>query len=495
MNPAPEGEYRITRFLWGKRVEPVSYALTRSLFLRGLAGIYLMAFLSLPPQILGLMGKKGIAPACDYLGAVHSAYGSAAYSLVPTLAWFSCSDGSLLVMSWVGVVLSLLLLIGIVPMVGAVGLYILYLSIVGIGQPFFPFQWDALILETGFSAILVTPFGIWPKWSKATSPIGTWVLRLVVFRLMLESGMVKLLSGDPNWKNLTALNVHYETQPLPTPLAWYAHQLPAWFQRFSVGTVFAVELVVPFLFLMPRKLRISGAWITIGFQLLIALTGNYTFFNFLTMVLCISLFDDQHVRALLRIGRQAEAPGSALKRFRLVTIPVGILLITLGLLQLSTMLGFPRTFPQPVASLNFQAQTFQVVNRYGLFAVMTTMRPEIVIEGSDDGVEWKPYEFKFKAGDVRRPLRWVAPYQPRLDWQMWFAALEGVPEPWFTQFVLRLKESAPEVLRLLDSNPFPDHSPQHIRALLYDYRFTDSMTRRTTGAIWTRQVIRQLFEL
>jgi hypothetical protein len=253
----------------------------------------------------------------------------------------------------------------------------------------------------------------------------------------------------------------------------------------SCAGVFLIELLIPFLFLMPRKLRIIGAWITITFQLIIALTGNYTFFNLLAILLCIPLFDDQHLRGVLR--RRASPMESAPRQWRWATIPLGTFLIALGALQLLAMTAVVDRAPEPFPEL-------AIVNRYGLFAVMTTSRPEIVIEGSDDGVEWKAYEFKFKPGDVARPLRWVAPYQPRLDWQMWFAAL-GPHEssPWFSRLVLRLLQGSPDVLRLLATNPFPDRPPRLIRATLYDYHFSDAATRRSTGAIWTRSLLGSYF--
>jgi hypothetical protein len=279
--------------------------------------------------------------------------------------------------------------------------------------------------------------------------------------------------------------LHYETQPLPTPVAWYAHQLSTAFQKFSCGGVFAVELIVPFLFLMPRRLRILGAWITIVFQVVIAVTGNYTFFNFLTIVLCIPLLDDQHLYGLFR--RAVPPTASAPRQWRWATIPAGTLLIVIGLLQLLAMVGIVRRAPALFPSL-------AIVNRYGLFAVMTTSRPEIVIEGSNDGLEWKPYEFKFKPGNVSGPLRWVAPYQPRLDWQMWFAALTRHENtPWFSRLMQRLLEGSPDVHALLAENPFPGKPPLVVRAVLYDYKFSDVSTRRATQAIWTRQAIGEFF--
>jgi len=440
------------------------------LFLRGLAIVYLIAFASLPPQILGLIGSNGITPASQYLDAVHQQLGPAPFWTLPTLAWMSSSDTFLQVICWSGVVLSVLLLAGFAPFAMLFALWMLYLSIVNIGQEFLLFQWDALLLEAGFAALLIAPAKLWMR---TITPPATaiWVFRLLIFRLMFESGLVKLLSGDQAWRHLTALTYHYHTQPLPTPLAWYADHLPLWFQRISVAGLFAVELAVPILFLLPnRKLRAIGAGLTITLQLVIASTGNYTFFNLLTIVLCIPLFISDTNPAPRRVGISV----------------VAAFLIAIGALQLLTMLA-GNALPTPVAIVDEEAQLWHVVNTYGLFAVMTTTRPEIIVEGSDDGETWKPYEFKFKPQDPMLPPRWVAPYQPRLDWQMWFAALSNYQStPWFAQFMRRLLEGAPEVLALLKTNPFASHPPRYVRALLYDYSFSDPQTRRSTGEWWVR---------
>lgn len=448
--------YWVTRIFWGKEIEPPSHRWTRSVFLRGLGLVYLIAFLSLAPQIIGLIGERGILPSRDY------------------------SDTSLLLMCWSGAALAAGLIIGILPVPAAIGLYALYLLLDLAGQDFLSFQWDALLLEAGFAAILLAPFGLRPSYSQQPSMIALWVQRLLIFRLMLESGAVKLLSGDPTWRNLTALNFHYETQPLPTPVAWYTHQLPIGFQKFSVVAVFVVELAVPSLFLMPRRLRLIGAWTTIVFQLLIAITGNYAFFNLLTILLCTTLMDDQHLRQFIpaRFQQRAGTRVSTMRPWRRVVGVAGLVLIVLGITD----------------EIPSSLRRFQIINRYGLFAVMTTSRPEIIIEGSNDGQDWQAYEFKFKPGDVNRRPRWVAPHQPRLDWQMWFAALGTYRDsPWFEGLMVRLLEGAPDVLSLLQTNPFPDKPPRFVRALVYDYHFSDASTRRATGTWWTRQQLGDYF--
>jgi len=334
-----------------------------------------------------------------------------------------------------------------------------------------------LLLETGFAGILLAPWGLRPSYSAPVPRVTLWVFRFLIFRLMLESGAAKLLSGDPTWRNLTALKYHYETQPLPTPVAWYTHQLPLFFQKLSVIGVFVVELIAPFFFFTKRRVCIIAAVATIALQLLIALTGNYTFFNLLAILLCVFLFN-------VKIAERTPA----------IVSVIGVALITLGVIQLVTMSGIVPEFPQPIAWIQLHADTFHVMSQYGLFANMTTTRPEIIIEGSDDGVQWRAYEFKYKPGDVKRRLPWVAPYQPRLDWQMWFAALSSPRQnPWFSRLIVRLLEGQAEVTNLLAVNPFPDKPPHFIRAEVYDYHFTGWSTRRTTGAIWSRTPLGEYF--
>jgi predicted DCC family thiol-disulfide oxidoreductase YuxK len=439
--------FQVTRILWGKVIEPASHRLTRSLFLRGIGIVYLVAFLALAPQIIGLVGEHGILPVQTY------------------------SDTALLAMCWSGAAMAVLLIVGVLPVPATIGLYVLYLLVDLAGQDFLSFQWDALLLEAGFATILLAPFGIRPSYSQEPSKFALWVQRLLVLRLMLESGLVKWQSGDPTWRDLTALDYHFETQPLPTPVAWYVQHLSPGVHKALTATVFAVEVAVPFLFLMPRRIRIIGAWITIVFQICIALTGNYTFFNLLTIVLCVTLFDDQHLRRFVptRLRDTAATRVSRLRPWRRAVAALSIILI---------VFGFTNAMPRSL-------REFQIVNRYGLFAVMTTSRPEIIIEGSDDGEQWRAYEFKYTPGPG-----WVAPYQPRLDWQMWFAALGSYQEnPWFQALMIRLLEGSPDVLGLFRTNPFPDKPPRFVRALVYDYHFSSPGSNEW----WTRTLIGTYF--
>jgi len=308
---------------------------------------------------------------------------------------------------------------------------------------------------------------------------------------MFSSGAVKLLSGDEAWRGLTALRFHYETQPLPTRLAWYAHQLPGWFHSLSTVVMFGVELLAPLLIFGPRRLRLGGGAAIAALQVLIAATGNYGFFNLLTLALCVVLLDDQALPWRWRGLVETAAPPRARLSWRGASSAAlaGALFLLSGVVFSGT-LGLRIPWPRPILRVLDVADSFRSINGYGLFAVMTTSRPEIVVEGSADGVTWVPYGFKWKPVDPHRAPGFVAPHQPRLDWQMWFAALGTCDRnPWFVQFLGRLLQGSPEVLGLLAGNPFPEKPPRQIRAVLYEYRFSDPATRREDGAWWQRRTL------
>lgn len=465
--------YHATVWLWGKYPEPATYEVAVRWFFRSLGLIYLIAFLSLEVQIKGLIGARGILPAERFLAAVRENYGVSAWLHLPTVFLFGASDTMLRVACFAGAVASLAIILGFARRLALVAAYILYLSLVHAGQTFLSFQWDYLLLESGFLAIFLRP-----GWLRV------WLFRWLLFRLMLLSGAAKLLSHDPNWRNLTAVSYHYETQPLPTIFAWYFHQFPMGFQRFSCAFMFFVELAVPFLFFAPRRVRFFAAAMTITLQALIFITGNYTFFNLLTVAMCMLLFDDAMFRRSMR-PPVPRFPGPALQRAVSVTLFVFILPAS----GFQILEKFSRAIPGPAATALNIIAPFGVVNTYGLFAVMTTSRPEIVMEGSNDGQTWLEYGFRYKPDDLRRAPVWVQPYQPRLDWQMWFAALDNYrAEPWFVNFVVRLLEGSPDVLHLLARNPFPSTPPRYIRAMLYDYKFTTTGERHATGNWWKREL-------
>ena len=472
---------------------------SRWVFLRCLGVIYLIAFVSLWTQMGGLIGSHGILPVQPLLQAAREQLGPERYGVLPTLCWFNASDVALHVLCGGGVVGSLLLLVGVTPALSLFALWAIYLSLLTVGRDFLSFQWDTLLLETGFLAIFFAPLQLGPRASRPSPPslIILWLLRWLLFRLIFSSGVVKLASGDATWWSLTALQYHYETQPLPFWMSWYAHQLPARFQQLSVALMFAVELIIPGLIVGPRRCRLVACTALIAFQGLIMATGNYCFFNLLTIALCLLLLDDavwpQRLRAFVArleaVGRNPDHQGRGGMRWpRSLVVPLAALIV---LLSTAPMVGLSRgrvPLPQPVAAFYGWLAPFHLVNGYGLFAVMTTSRPEIILEGSHDRQRWLAYEFPYKPGDVNRRPELVAPHQPRLDWQMWFAALGTYRStPWFLRFCERLLEGSPQVLGLLSHNPFPERPPRYLRAVVYDYHFTDPATRRETGAWWRRE--------
>jgi hypothetical protein len=476
------------------------YGVAAWAFQRLLGLVYLLAFWSLSVQILGLAGEHGMLPARLYmdgarLWAATERVGFERFHLVPTLCWISTSDAFLTGLCVAGMALGALLALGCAPAVMLPLLWIGYLSLAIVCREFLSYQWDALLLEAGFLAIFLAPLTWWDRLAGHVDPpnLGPWLMRWLLFRLMLGSGLVKLASGDPTWRSLTALTFHFETQPIPTPIAWYAHNLPAWLHTGSTLGVLAIETIAPFFMFGSRRWRQIGCGVLVGLQAAIALTGNYAFFNLLAAALCVFLLDDESLSiAGLKSGpdRDAVAPSdhgrirrAVLAGVAVVTVPVSALAFagSVGL----TLPGWPLL--EPMAGF---IAPFRSVNSYGLFAVMTTERPEIIIEGSNDGVAWHEYEFQYQAGDPSRRPPWIAPHQPRLDWQMWFAALSRYEqEPWFRSFCARLLEGSPDVLRLLDRDPFDGRPPRYVRGVLYRYRFSNRAAARTDGTWWTRERI------
>lgn len=501
-----------TRLFWGSDVRKPTHLNSRGWFLRALGCVYLIAFLSLWTQLDGLIGEHGILPIAEFLPAARAHLGSSAPFVLPTLCWLNASDGFLHFLCGTGAVLSVLLIAGFLPIGSLVLLFVSYLSLTIAGQTFLSFQWDILLLETGFLAIFFAPcrWRITAKRDERFSPVGHFLLKLLLFKLMLMSGVVKLTSGDDSWWNLTALDYHYWTQPLPTVLGWWAHQAPGWFGKLSTFFVLFVECVVPFFIWAPRRMRHIACALFVLLQVLIALTGNYCFFNLLTIALCLLLIDDAFwARKRSLVGRDSVEPfnvvpsvgsfGSTESRPTIWTYGRRVITISalLVLLPLNAMLIYsafkPRTaWPRPMAMLGEWVAPFHIVNGYGLFRVMTKTRPEIILEGSADGIEWLPYEFRWKPGDLNQSPRWVAPHQPRLDWQMWFAALGNYRQnPWFVGLTRQLLENNPDVTRLLAHNPFRDKPPTYVRSTLYDYHFTTLAEHRATGVWWKREVRRE----
>jgi hypothetical protein len=402
---------------------------------------------------------------------------------VPTLCWFNNTDNFLNSICWAGTLLGALVAVGIGQLPALVLAWLLYLSLFSAARLFLGYQWDSLLLETGFLAIFLAPWRLVPAGPTDIPPWPILVLLYwLLFRLVFLSGLVKLRSGDQNWKQLTALAYHYFTQPLPTPPAWSAHQVSKAFHKLSAIVMFAIELGAPLLIFAPPPFRHLAALLIVLLMLLIMLTGNYAFFNLLAIALCLPLLDNAFYASILNHHRRQ--PWRPHGR-RLPRSPWLQSFFTFSVIRLLRLF---RVEAQMVRTIGNFLDSWPVVNHYGLFSIMTTSRLEIVVEGSRDGKNWLPYEFKFKPGDLKRAPPWIAPHQPRLDWQMWFAALSDYRlNSWFIAFLVRLLQALRRYSRLLKHNPFPNSPPIYVRAIVYDYRFTTRVERRASGAWWTRE--------
>jgi predicted DCC family thiol-disulfide oxidoreductase YuxK len=494
---------RLLDLLVGDLVGPPQFRLTRFVFLRLLALVYVAAFVSLGSQVHGLIGERGLLPARDFLLAARQARGDEAFWLLPTLGWLGAGNTALSVLTWGGGAAALVALLGFAQGPLFAVCWVFYLSLVHLGQDFLSFQWDVLLLETGFIALLLAPWTHFrprrPRDEPAPPTIVVWLLRLLLFKLMFSSGLTKLTWDDPTWLDLSALTYHYWTQPIPTALAWYASHLPRALQVLSCAFMFVVELGLPFLIFAPRRPRRIALYGFLALQVLIAATGNYGFFNLLAVVLCVPLVDDRAWPAALRSRLLGdEAPATAGPRRRLVTAVAAIVaMLSIPPLVDAFHTGYWRRHPDhPLLRLMAASSPLMLSNSYGLFRTMTTTRPEIEIEASEDGETWRAVAFRYKAGDPGRAPRFVAPHMPRLDWQMWFAALraEGLasdPEAtrvwlddedvWLRRLLVALLQGEPSVQELLGPAPFGAERPKYVRLVLWEYRFTDR-----GGAWWSR---------
>ena len=480
---------KLTRWLWGASVQRPSFAIANTIFLRALAVIFLIALVSYRHQAAGLNGPNGILPVGPFFEAVANQLGDGAFWVLPSLAWLSPDLGTLHLLADIGIAASLVALLGILQPLCFFTLWAVMLSLCVAGQDFYGFQWDSLLIETGFLAIFLAPWRLWPNATPAEPPrLARFAVVALLFKLMFSSGVVKLTSGDPNWLNLRALDFHFLTQPLPNPLAWFAHQLPPEILTTLCGSMFFIELLLPLAFFLPRNPRLIAAWSALALQAGIALTGNYAFFNLLCAALCLFLFDD---RCWPKFLHQKTTPAvffpKAIRR------PVLAAILILSVIPLASAFRSMPASLEPLAAIYSRIAPFRTVNSYGLFAVMTTQRREIIVQGSNDGNDWQNYEFLYKPGALDRPPPIVAPYQPRLDWQMWFAALGRVEStPWFQSFLIRLLQGSPEVLALLETNPFPEKPPKFLRAISDDYSFTASgekaWWRREPAAIYCPEI-------
>ena len=433
-------------------------------------------------QIEGLVGSNGILPLTEKLALIEQIYQDQRFWQTPTLFWVDSSDYMLNSVCYLGMFAACLLLFNVFHRVALFSCFFLYLSCVQAGQSFMHFQWDVLLLEVGFLALFLS-------WG---SGIVIWLYRWLLVRFMFISGVVKIASGDANWLNFSALSFHYETQPLPTPFAYYIYQLPSWVHKICVGGMFFIELIVPFFVFLPRPFRLFACSAFMLLQVSIILTGNYTFFNLLVILLCLLLLEDTNLIKIVPKNWILAAQKTKTEPGYIAHFLAGLWAGLVMLICASQLWYFhmPVSLPTMLQSLLRASSTFSLVNNYGPFAVMTTKRYEIIVQGSDDEQHWQDYQFKYKPGRLMHLPVWNIPHQPRLDWQMWFAALSpSRPSYWFGQFQKKLLDGSPQVLSLLDYNPFPKQPPKYIRSLLYQYRYTFLEQRADDKQIWQRQYL------
>ncbi|WP_374035277.1 lipase maturation factor family protein [Bdellovibrio bacteriovorus] len=447
-----------------------------------LALSYFVAFLSLLPQVLGLYGSQGILSIDHLLNLLDKELKAERFYHVPSLFWFSSGDLTLKLFCFIGMTASSLAFLGFSQSFMFLTCFICYLSFVSCGQIFLSYQWDSLLLELGFLGLFFAPWQ-WewiPLAAHNLHPIMLGLVIFLLFKLMFLSGIVKLTHKDGSWKDLTALTYHYWTQPLPTPVAYFAHKMPRWFQKMSTVIMFFIELVCPFLMLVPGKTQVVAVALLLTLQFLIILTGNYGFFNLLTIGLCLAVLPDA-------------AWGFKINWVEATTLPTAVMLVPALILVPSSLFWILKTLSENSTKLNFMLPymrffyPFRINNPYGLFAVMTKTRPEVVLQGSNDGLNWEDYEFQFKPGSLKKAPPVCAPHQPRMDWQMWFAALENFNENmWLQNLATRVFEQSPDVMTLFSKDPFKGTSPRFLRFERYEYRFSDFKDLRQNGQWWER---------
>lgn len=458
--------------------------IARFVFQRALALLYLLAFLVAANQFRPLAGEDGLLPISRYVENVQ-------FSDRPSLFYFYPTDRAIAVAAWSGVVLSLLTLLGVpywlpdayatpTSMVLWATMWVLYLSFVNAGQIFYGYGWESMLLETGFLAIFLGAGSVSPP------AIIFLLLQWVLFRNMFGAGLIKL-RGDECWRDLTCMEHHYETQPIPNPVSWFAHHRSKAFHRAETLGNHVVELAVPFLYFAPQPFAALAGAATIGFQGWLMVTGNFAWLNAITIVLAISTFSDSVLTAVLPISTPATAPTPLYLDG--VAIFVALLFLALSVGPVKNMLSRGQV-------MNTAFDPLHLVNTYGAFGSVTRERYEIVIEGTadeeiDNDTQWRAYEFKGKPTDPERRPPQIAPYHLRLDWQLWFAAMSPSPyrSPWFVPLLSKLLEGNESTLGLIANDPFPDDPPKHVRTTRYRYRFTTPAERAETGAWWDREPV------
>jgi hypothetical protein len=495
----------------------------RWLFLRALGGIYFSAFFPLVFQIRGLIGPQGILPADEYLRAVADSLGySRGLWFAPTLLWISSGPHMLTALCWIGMAASLLLVLNLWPRGMLAICFVCFLSFVSAAQDFSGYQSDGMLLEAGFIALFFAPAGFRPGLGRASPPsrASLFLLQWEWFRIYFESGVAKIAGGDPEWRHFTAMDEYYQNGPLPTWIGWYVQHLPHWFHASTVFATLALELVLVWMLFLPRPWRIVCFLIVTPWELGVIFTANYTFLNYLVLTLGFLLLDDgfllrvlpQQWKRLLVTGEESASSTSASRpapesssdpersgqsqtsgRFRRIfhTAKLSLTVIVLGWIFYATMAQLMWMFSiqvptAPVAAL----EPFRIANRYGLFGIMTRGRNEIEFQGSEDGKTWVPYSFRYKPQDLSTPPGIYAPYQPRFDWNLWFASLGSWQDyPIVTRTEVRLLTNDSDVLNLYANNPFPNGPPRAVRAVIWQYWFTTMSERHSQGVWWRRQFL------
>jgi lipase maturation factor 1 len=520
----PTGLERMqTTVHWLLGPEPISekrpgHLWPRWIVLRVLGLIYFSAFYSLLFQIKGLIGTNGLLPAADYLQAVAAALrGAEKFWFAPTVLWIDSSNHTLLAICWIGLIASVLLTVNIWPRGMLAVCFVCFISFVAAAQDFSGYQSDGMLLEAGFIALFFAPPGFWPGLGRRNPPsrASLFLLQWEWFRIYFESGVAKLRSGDVAWRNFTAMDNYYQNGPLPTWIGWYVQHFPHWFHAGTVVLTLGVELVVVWMLFLPRRFRIVCFWIVTPFEIGIILTANYTFLNYLVLTLGFLLLDDRFIEWILpnrvrefagsaksiedegagnSAGAAKKEGRSAVWRVRLQPLRLAIAGAFLGLVFYATTAQliwmFLPTFPLPMSPVS-ALEPLRIANRYGLFAVMTPERLEIEFQGTIDGKTWIPYPFRYKPQDLKKEPGIYAPYQPRFDWNLWFASLGAWREYRFVIWTEeRLLKDDPDVLQLFAGSPFAGGpQPIAVRAVIWQYWFTDEKTKRETGAWWRRELL------
>jgi hypothetical protein len=478
----------------------------RWLFLRALGLIYFSAFLSLVFQIRGLIGPEGILPANEYIEAVaHSLGHLRGVWFAPTLFWFSAGPHMLISVCWIGMIASVLLAVNFWPRGMLVICFVCFLSFVSAAQDFSSYQSDGMLLEAGFISVFYAPSGFRPGWGLASPPsrASMFLLQWEWFRIYFESGVAKLAGGDPEWRNFTAMDNYYQDGPLPTWIGWYVQHLPHWFHASTVYATLALELGVVWMFFLPRRWRLICFFIVTPWEIGVILTANYTFLNYLVLVLGFLLLDDYFLRRFLpakwkasflsslAIPRgESQETSTSRRGLTRVWLSTGILLLswvfystTAQLLAMFSTIPFPTA---PIVALD----PLRIANRYGLFGIMTRGRYEIEFQGSNDGSTWVAYPFRFKPQDLGQAPGVYAPYQPRFDWNLWFASLGSWREYSIVPKIeIRLLDNDRDVLSLFAGNPFPHQPPRQVRAVIWQYWFTTIFEKHQSGRWWRRQFV------